>query len=604
MARLAVEAIFTSYLLQPQLCFPQDGNKFITWVRFFLVCLPSALIFGCLTNHFSFTIITQPMQHSRLNFIDFLAFPALTGLQTRRLKYAASLCVVFLLCWSLISPVVQAQESAVKWGKKNVKDKEMSIVWEFLSYSKTGSCILKGNNLLGNEKWTDFSLHFYDAEFSLKKVMALTAPDLKYLKFASANAINDKLLLVGYIAEKKSVKIYTQVIDLNTAQAVGGINEVAVIATDEKFKWFNDLQLKQSEDGQKVAILFEHPVDNSKKDNQAYEVLVFNSDFKKEKHSTIALPYKKREFQLKEFCVSNSGDVHLLSSVDVDEKYPIVHLFSYSFEHNKAIQRQIESIDNQLLTNVDIRINSSNDNLIFLAFSTAKEVRKITGAIVNIFSPLESRPVIAESTPIDHKESLMFAYTDSIATNADKFPHNIDIESIIPYSDGSMCVVGRKMLIHNVNSGGTYYPIRRSGDVFVLWFSHKGRLDKIKSITLPRFFDGNSGSYFLVEALPTYMVPPSADKKLHFYFNKSYPTLKEMKKISRDAKRNDLAAVKGEKLLEVVFDANGESTTKELTPPKDIDWGYPQFFGFGEGKVIVMAGTTQEYAIGTLTPTP
>jgi hypothetical protein len=339
--------------------------------------------------------------------------------------------------------------------------------------------------------------------------------------------------------------LFVETIDLKALDSKRDIQKVTEVSFNKKTKkQINNstYNFVMSRDSSKLLIFSNLP--NKDKDNELFTCTVLNEKFQVLWQRKIEIPYADKLFAIKDFTLSNNGDVYVLGKLFADKVRDVKHN-NINFKHQvigfkkNGNDKSIYDINlpNKFITDMRITINNS-DNLICAGFyaiteegkkQKQKTYRTVDG-IYNLVIDGNTKNIITNNTEDFDKDFYLQNLTDRGAKKAKKKLDkgkdadvlDFDIDNLIIKEDGGVVMVGEqyRMIVDEVQmtngdgtSGGSSIVYHYMyNEILIVNIKPTGEIDWYKRI--PKFqHTTNDGGYF-----SSYSLMVQKDK-LHFFYN-------------------------------------------------------------------------------------
>jgi hypothetical protein len=555
------------------------------------------------------------MQHSRLNFIDFLAFPVLTGPQTRRLKDAASLCVVFLLCWSLISSVAQAQESAVKWGKKIKREKKGGIATVVYAdqnavYAQNGT-LETGMFKAAITKKFEYTINAQKFDNKLNLVTTTEVP-IRFKGehsqiFSKSIYLGKTMLYITPVYSEGFVRVFAQKLDITTGQLIGEMKEVAKFEQEDKHWEKSKVGIYESEDRNRIAIVFMRGLSKRNAGQNHQYLVILNNKLEQEANKLLSVG----DADIMDGKLGNNGDFHFITYYDSDEdnkKYKNINknltVYTFQLAEVKLVYSEIKW-DTDDFFNAGIEVNSNKNLIAVVALAKEKSKSVATGMAIATFENDARNPIITKVSPFTPEFiGKFFKSTTGNVESMGIYPLNI-----ILYEDGTIQYIGFEYILaylqNDVGSSGHDFQ-HLFKDIVVIQIKPNGSIDyEVKAPAILYSFGFHmriidkatfQNLVFVLEAADTYPKPSKANK-LHLYYT--------------DYDARGFGDPKMSRFVETVIDETGNVKNNEMFTARNLNLiSMPAHLRYLNNKIFLTGLSTDkmiyksDYTIGSFTPSP
>jgi len=296
-----------------------------------------------------------------------------------------SIITITLLIYALLSfGQIKSEKVDIQWGAKQ-KESANSTLYNIVGKDNTGIYVLKHTRGAFGAILSSTLEHF-DNNFNKTKSVRIKN-NKKKLKFEFILHLNNKLYIFSSLIDKKLKSNFLFVQDINKKTLLPNNDLVKVAENDyEKHSKNNTgkYYFRISRDSSKVLIYYDKP--NKKNKSERFSIHIFDTDMNQLWEKQILLPYKNKLFDIKNYKISNTGDVYILSIKYKDKKKArigdkpnyIYNILGYTNSGNDLIEYPV-SIEGKFLTHMQIAINNEND-IICGGFFSQKGTHYIKGS--------------------------------------------------------------------------------------------------------------------------------------------------------------------------------------------------------------------------------
>ncbi len=276
------------------------------------------------------------------------------------MKILLSFILLLAVFWGY-GQIDVTDKANINWGPKIPQEKRASFV-DIISHDETGYYMLK------NVK-NGMALEKYNLDLSQADKFQLP---LKYqgdnLFFEGITEFNDKFLLLSSHTDRKLKKnsLFYQVIDKKNLSAEGEATKVGEIGYEKK-RFQGEFDYEISLDSTKLLLFFSKPYLKDAPEQFGFKVM--NQKLEELWNKEVTLPYKQQLFTVKDYRVSNNGDVYILGKEFSEDKTNVkkkgtrkykYHIVGY-FDNGTRIKDFEVDLEDKFISEITFRVRNNGD---------------------------------------------------------------------------------------------------------------------------------------------------------------------------------------------------------------------------------------------------
>jgi hypothetical protein len=447
------------------------------------------------------------------------------------MKKSALLAILFTVIYLHTYSQVISKKVNLVWGPK-LEEPRRSHLESIITTDETGMYILKSH------KQNVFIEHFTkDMNKTLSVKLVLKHKD-KEMMFRFISVIKSKIYVFSTFLnqEKKKNYFFVQEIDKKTLLPTGELKKIGEIDFSQFSRGNNGhFDCSISEDESKILVYNDLPYE--KKENDKFELIVYDNFFNLLWDKQVVLPYIDKLFETTNYIIDNQGAIHFLGKLynkrnkdEVDDKVNYRYqIISFYKNGNQTVEYPIE-IKDYFLKDMNIAI-TADSNIICTGFYSKDAYGSIKGSyFIKINS--QSKEIIHknfkdfdfELITEDMSKKQVDKTKKKIEKGEDVEMYNYDLNEIILRDDGGAVLIAEQYWVtssttYSTSSNGTvrsstnyYYNY---GDILVINIDSNGEIEwtkKISKIQTSVNDDGYFSSY-------TYCI---VKDKIYFVYNERF----------------------------------------------------------------------------------
>jgi hypothetical protein len=465
---------------------------------------------------------------------------------------------------------------SVKWGVELEASRRSSLN-DIVGHDATGIYTVKQSDDVFSKEF-EYTLEYYDSDFSLKKSFDLEIVDGKQKASARKTIyLNNKLFIFYSLLDQKSKKntLYAKELDKQTLQPKAGNKVIRQFDTWGKNKNINSKSYYRfSRDSSKIMVAYGLPYNEGEPEFFGFTVLdnQLNTLWQK----NIEIPYKDELLDIKSFRVDNHGNAYLLGAVYKEKrKDKRKGLPNYNYEifacleNGNTVKQYPISLDDRFITDMQIEI-LDNQNLVCAGFFSEKGTVSIKGTY---FLVLDSND---KSIKIKSFKNFEFDFiTQNLSDQEikktirkqnkgiDPELYQYDIDKLLVGKDGSALLIGEQFFVdvdRSFMSNGASITTQHYyyNDIIVIKISPLGEIVWAQKISKSQHTINDNGFY------SSYMLA-IVRGKICFIFNDSPKNLGEIK---QETPANYVPT--GSVVVIASIDQNGNVTKQPIFNSTDV----------------------------------
>lgn len=445
----------------------------------------------------------------------------------KNVKFLLILSIVFSFCF--LNGQSKSKEASVKWSKEQ-KESRRSSLSGIIGKDKSGIYALKlEGKILAS---SIFTIEHYDHKMNLITSSDFNMKEGKKKKFYEGSILsNGKLYIFSSFRNKGKSKNYffRQTVNLKTLELNNDIEKIAEI--DFKgFSKFNagNFNFEVSRDSSKFLIYYNRPYKKNEKEKYGFHV--YDQQFNELYSKKITLPYKDQLFDLQDFTVDNSGNMHIIGKLykgkrkDTRRGKPnYTHLVTSYYDKGETVEKYPIKVEGKYLNDMQVAIDKDG-NIACGGFYASKASFNVDGSFWLKIDP-KSKEIITKNFKefdIDFITQNMKKRHEKKAKRKEKKGKEVelysyDLDDIVFSDDGGAVLIGEQFFITVSTStdskGRTSTTYRyHYNDIIVVKVSAEGTIEWAEKIP-KRQVSTNDGGFY-----SSYHLSVVKDK-LYFVFN-------------------------------------------------------------------------------------
>ncbi len=471
------------------------------------------------------------------------------------LAFKLTIGVLFLLTTSLV-----AQDVEVTFGPV-LKDPSKTYLNEMLGQS--GDEIYFTRYERGRKG--GMFIEIYDSKLNLKSSHPIIKPndDLTYHKVF---LIDGKLYAFLNFLDKKNDEVsllattLTKDGKLDNAMIELGKLEVKSRRSSGTF----DVDTSSGSGG-KTFLVFESPA-YEKTENEKFNFLVYDLNFKLKQKIVLTLPYLDKDFSVKDYILDAKGNIHLLASVELksEEKERGKSNYEYRvlsyFTANDELKEYQIDMKQDYLSEIKMKVNTSGD-LLLSGFYSDKGMYGMKGVFFVKIGVAQQK--VVKQTVTEFSKDFLELFMSERRAEKGKELTNYYVDKIVPKEDGGIIMVSEYYRYYQTcftdQNGNTRCTNHYNyDDIVVVNFDPEGKV--IWWTKVPkRQHTVNDGGYMSGYAMAV------AGDKLFFIFNDNVANLE----ITDPLKYKNMSTPKKAVTTLVTLSEKGEMTRSVLFNTKE-----------------------------------
>ena len=477
---------------------------------------------------------------------------------------------------------IDAQHLTSEWGELHKGEKGFDF-YELIGTNSFGTYVVK-NKVGTNQKKRIVLLERIDEQFNSSKILRIDfSKEDKNKSFQFVKIINNTVYVFSKHLDKKTGACTFNAQKLNEEEYVLDNNLIKICDLNLKSTGKligGKLEIEQSQDDSKL--LFKFSFRSSKKvKEERFNLYVFDNQLNKIWEGDYTLPYVDDLLKIKDFDISNDGNVCLLGKLynenlreykdgKVNYQYIVLSYLNSGKEFKEFFIDQKE----KFLSDMMLGFNQKQD-LICAGYYSNDDVFGVKGTYFMIFdgitkevksSSFQEFSIELLTKNLSEKQAKRIEKKNEKGKNIELF--DFDLRNIVFRNDGGAYVIGEQNKVGTIDvptTGADGKPTTKSVkiysyyDIFIVSISPEGKIEWTDKIVKRQTTENDGGLH------SSFALIPNGDN-LFFIYNEAPENLNRTENDKYKILRNSFGAV----LVYTMVDPNGKMIKDKIANRQDI----------------------------------
>lgn len=485
--------------------------------------------------------------------------------------------------------LAHAQEVKMDWGKSKFEDLKPLPIESVLGSNEQGYYMITTYLYSSFYRYNPRIEHFrfdHTKESSTEVDFTVNTFDLKNEGFILTES---NILAFGSYYDKKENKN----ILYGCSYTFAGKIEKKWTKVDEIISDKNnnagEFNIKISEDKKNVLLFHLEPYDRNENEKFSYKVIT--SEFELLWEKDLELPFKDKNFVVKEYRLDQDANVIMLARIDKDAKkiegVPMYFykILLYDYKKDKLEDHDI-TLDNLFISEITFRLAKDN-SLVIGGFFSRKEGDFIFGTFYQRLNKKSFE--VEKSGQKDFPKNFLNYYLSDKEIIKGKFVYPYKLKDLFLKDDGGAILVAEQIYVFHGGAGSTNYY--HYNDILAVSINPDASIDWVKRI--PKVQVSNSRD-FLGSSIGVF------EDKMYFIFNDNRKNFNIKKKEGKIYLMQNI----GNAVVNLTtLDSRGNMNTEILFTDKTDAKNHlrPYFsYQYDKDKMLIFTQTKNQYKMGTV----